>query len=70
MVYCKLTTVNYPKRNLSFDDSPKSLDSLNITVLINDRNKNRSILKSFDLSKSRNNWKIDQQNEQEVRNDL
>lgn len=58
------------KTFLSFDDSPKSLDSLNITVIIDDRNTNKTILQSFDLSKSRNNWKIYKQNEQEVKSDL
>lgn len=58
------------KTFLSFDASPKSLDSLNITVMINDRNKNKIALQSFDLSRSRNNWKIDKQNVEEIKSDL
>jgi hypothetical protein len=58
------------KTFLSFDDRPKSLDSLSLTVLINFRNFNKTILKSFDLSNRQNNWKIDKQNEQEIKSYL
>ena len=58
------------KAFLSFDDTPKTMDSLNLTVVINFRNLNKTILKSYDLSKRQNYWKIDKQNEQEIKSDL
>ena len=55
------------KTFLSFDDDPKTLDSLNISVTSYSPPKNTSILYSFDLSKNKNAWKLDKQNEQIVK---
>lgn len=55
---------------LSFDDTPKSLDSVNLTVLINFKDTNKVILKSFDLSKNRNKWQIDKQTERQIKSDF
>ena len=57
------------KAFLVFDETPKSLDSLNITVTIEFSNTNKILLKSFDLSQNKN-WKIDKQTEQEFKKDL
>lgn len=55
------------KTFLSFDDNPKTLDSLNISVTSYNPPKNTSFLYSFDLSKNKNAWKLDKQNEQIVK---
>ena len=57
------------KAFLVFDETPKSLDSLNITVTIEFSNTNKILLKSFDLSQNKY-WKIDKQTEQEFKKDL
>lgn len=55
------------KTFLSFDDDPKTLDSLNITVLSNNPTENKMLSHSFDLSKSKNVWKIDRRNEEIIK---
>lgn len=55
------------KTFLTFDDNPKSLDRVKIDVMINHRNKNTVILKTFELSKNKNIWKIDKQNDEEMK---
>lgn len=55
------------KTFLSFDDVPKTLDSLNISVKSYSPRKNTTFLYSYDLSKNKNGWKIDKQNEEIVK---
>lgn len=55
------------KTFLSFDDDPKTLDSLTISVSSYNPPKNTTSLYSFDLSNNKNGWKIDNRNEQIVK---
>lgn len=55
------------KTFLTFDDNPKSLDSVTIDVMINHRKQNKVIFKTFELSKNKNIWKIDKQNDEEMK---
>ena len=58
------------KTFVEFDDEPISLDRVKLTVLINPRNSDKVIIKSFDLSKKGKIWTLDKQNQQEVKKDL
>ena len=51
------------KAFLIFNDLPKTLDSMTITLSINYKKPKRSILKYFDLSISKNEWIIDKEYE-------
>ena len=56
------------KPYLVFNDTPKSLDSLSITVLIDYKNPKTKLLKTFDLSADQNGWKIDKVYEEDKAN--
>ncbi|MBL4746293.1 MAG: hypothetical protein JKY08_07980 [Flavobacteriaceae bacterium] len=55
------------KTFICFDDTPKSLDSVTVTLLVNYKNLKKTILKSFDLSKNRSEWVIDKEYEKEIK---
>lgn len=55
------------KTFLSFDDVPKTLDSLTINVSNYHPPKKTTSLYSFDLSNNKNGWKIDKRTEQIVK---